>query len=242
MLELSAQTDPELMARVAGGDELALGAIYDRHASIVYGAVLRFLRDSQATEEIVQDTFLTAWRRSDSYLPEAGSLVGWLLRIARNRAIDRMRSRARRPSLIDLSALADDRGGDVLERIGGELVDGPSVDTEPGTVVARQWASSVVRTALSAMPDHERRTLELAYDEGLTQTEIAARLGWPLGTVKSRTRRGLAALRTALEGVPGLLDGVALAGSAGSGSARARGDAGAPRRPGERSGAGDGAP
>jgi RNA polymerase sigma-70 factor (ECF subfamily) len=220
MLDHPSLADSELMVRVAGGDELALGAIYDRHAALVYGTVLRFIRETQATEEIVQDTFLTVWRRSDSYLPEAGSLVGWLLRIARNRAIDRLRSAARRPAVVGLSAFDDDRDGQALERLSGGALGNRSMDSEPEALVTRQWARSVVRTALAAMPEHDRRVIELAYDEGLTQVEIAARLGWPLGTVKSRTRRALAALRTALEGVPGLVDGLATAGSGGPDGAR----------------------
>jgi RNA polymerase sigma-70 factor (ECF subfamily) len=211
MLDRASMADPELMARVAGGDELALGAIYDRHATLVYGTVLRFLRDRHASEEIVQDTFLIAWRRSDTYVPGAGSLAGWLLRIARNRAIDRLRSRARRPVLVDLSSFgAEHDGRGSTDRVAASAT-GLMADAEPETVVARRWAGSVVRTALSAMPQTERQTLELAYDEGLSQAEIAARLGWPLGTVKSRTRRALASLRTALEGIPGLVEGVSRA-------------------------------
>jgi RNA polymerase sigma-70 factor (ECF subfamily) len=205
MLDLSSLADPELMARVAAGDELALGAVYDRHATLIYGTVLRFLRDSYATEEIVQDTFLIAWRRSDRYAPDAGSLAGWLLRIARNRAIDRLRARARRPVAVQLSAYGDDDAGRELDARAAATPG--AADTEPEVVVARRWTGSVVRTALSEMPGPERRAIELAYDEGLSQAEIATRLGWPLGTVKSRTRRALAALRTALEGVPGLVDG-----------------------------------
>jgi RNA polymerase sigma-70 factor (ECF subfamily) len=206
MLDLSSLTDPELMVRVAAGDEPALGAVYDRHATLVYGTVLRFVRDRQATEEIVQDTFLVAWRRSESYAPEVGSLTGWLLRIARNRAIDWLRSRARRPALIDLSVFTGEAGDREIE---ARAASGPGTQrvVEPDAVVTRRWARSVVRTALTAMPEPERRAIELAYDEGLSQAEIADRLGWPLGTVKSRTRRALAGLRAALEGVPELVDG-----------------------------------
>jgi RNA polymerase sigma-70 factor (ECF subfamily) len=212
VLDLSSLADPELMARVAGGDELALGALYDRHATLVYGTVHRFLRDSHATEEIVQDTFLIAWRRSDTYTADAGSLTGWLLRIARNRAIDWLRSRVRRPATVDLSAVADDAGSRAVDARAA-FPSGPGLDAGPEAVVVRRWVGSVVRTALSAMPEPERRAIELAYHEGLSQAEIATRLGWPLGTVKSRTRRALAAMRTALEGVPGVLDELAPTGA-----------------------------
>ena len=208
MLDLSSLADPELMVRVAGGDELALGAIYDRHGAVIYGTVLRFLQDSHATEEIVQDTFLAAWRRSDSFAPEAGSLIGWLLRIARNRAIDRLRTVARRPTLVDFSTIREDSVGRDHDGPYPLLRTRHARTQEPEAVVYRRWAGSVVRSALAAIPDLERRALELAYDEGLSQSEIAVRLGWPLGTVKSRTRRALAAMRTVLEGVPDLVDGV----------------------------------
>jgi RNA polymerase sigma-70 factor (ECF subfamily) len=227
MLDLTALADPELMARVAGGDELALGAIYDRHATLVYGTVLRFVRDTHATEEIVQDTFLTAWRRSDRYRADAGSLAGWLLRIARNRAIDRLRAAARRPAVVALSADSVERGERELDRLASDRLGGRYPDGEPETLATRRWAGAVVRTALSAMPEPERRALELAYDEGLTQAEIATTLNWPLGTVKSRTRRALAGLRTALEGVPDLVDAAATPGGAGTPGGVASGGASA---------------
>jgi RNA polymerase sigma-70 factor (ECF subfamily) len=202
--------DAVLATRVAGGDQAAFAAVYDRHADVLYGSVARFLRDRQAAEEVVQDAFVAFWRQAGTYESSAGTLVGWLLRIARNKAIDRARSIARRPHLVD-PAGGDADVTDALERAmaTGSLVGGGSDrDAQPDQVVAREWSRAVVRTALTAMPQAERRPLELAYDEGLTQAEVAARLGWPLGTVKTRTRRGLAALRDVLEGVPDLTDDV----------------------------------
>jgi RNA polymerase sigma-70 factor, ECF subfamily len=199
--------DAALAALVADGDQAAFGAVYDRHADVLFGAVARFLRDRQAAEEIVQDAFVAFWRQASTYEPSAGTLVGWLLRIARNKAIDRTRAAARRPRLVD-PAGGDEDVTEALERAlsTGRLVGGGvDRDTAPDQVVTREWTRAVVRTALSAMPEAERRPLELAYDEGLTQTEVAERLGWPLGTVKTRTRRGLAALRGVLEGVPDLI-------------------------------------
>jgi RNA polymerase sigma-70 factor (ECF subfamily) len=199
--------DAALAALVANGDQAAFGAVYDRHADVLFGAVARFLRDRQAAEEIVQDAFVAFWRQAGTYEPAAGTLVGWLLRIARNKAIDRARAAARRPRLVDPAGGAEDVS-EALERamLTGRIVgSGADRDTAPDQVVTREWTRAVVRTALSAMPEVERRPLELAYDEGLTQTEVAERLGWPLGTVKTRTRRGLAALRGVLEGVPDLM-------------------------------------
>jgi RNA polymerase sigma-70 factor (ECF subfamily) len=202
----SASGDAELVAQIAAGDEAALAAVYDRHADIVYASVMRFLHDREAAEEVVQDVYLAAWRHAGQYMPTAGSLLGWLLGIARNKAIDRMRATARRPRLVVLGDPGEDREA-ALERamatgrpVGG-LGEG---DPGPEEAATRAWAKAVVRTAMSAIPAQERQAIRLAYDEGLTQAEIAARLGWPLGTVKTRTRRGLATLRAVLEGVPDL--------------------------------------
>ncbi len=207
-MDSSSLADAELMARIAAGDESALGAIYDRHGNVVYGSVLRFLGDRQAAEEVVQDAFLAIWREARRYEASTGSAAGWLLRIARNRAIDRLRAAARRPVLLDLVGLVPGPEADgVLDRAmatRGRAVG--TVDPGPEDLITQRWSQAVVRTALSAMPEMERRALELAYDEDLTQVEIGVRLGWPLGTVKSRTRRALATLRTVLEGVPGLVD------------------------------------
>ena len=206
----SSPADPELMARVSARDEAALASVYDRYMDTIYGSVVRFLGDRQLAEEVAQDTFLAAWRGAGGFDPAAGSLPGWLLRIARTRAIDRLRSAARRPSTLGMAGLDEDRGWPEggSSRTPGALR--ASADTpaspDPEEAATREWSRAVVRTALSAMPPDERRALELAYDEQLSQVEIAARLGWPLGTVKSRTRRALATLRTALEGVPGLGD------------------------------------
>jgi RNA polymerase sigma-70 factor (ECF subfamily) len=207
-MDHSSLADAELMARMAAGDETALGTLYDRHGDVVYGAVLRFLGDRQAAEEVVQDAFLAIWREARRYDAGTGSAAGWLLRIARNRAIDRLRAAARRPLVMDLAGLttgvATDGGTERAMASGGQPVG--TVEPGPEDLITRRWSQAVVRTALSAMPELERRALELAYDEDLTQVEIGMRLGWPLGTVKSRTRRALATLRTVLEGVPGLLD------------------------------------
>lgn len=196
--------DAVLVARIAAGDETAFAVAYDRHVDVVFGSVVRFLRDREVAEEVVQDAYLAVWRNAAQYAASSGSLLGWLLGIARNKAIDRMRATARRPRLVVLGGPDDDHR-EALDRVvaaGGQT--GIGVDPGPEEAATRAWTRAVVRTALSAMPEPERRALELAYDEGLTQVEIAQRLDWPLGTVKTRTRRALATLRTALEGVPEL--------------------------------------
>ena len=196
--------DAQLIRRVAAGDREAFAELYDRHARTVYGAVLRYLGDPGVTEDVVQETYLAIWQRPDGYDAEKGSFIGWLLAIARNRAIDRLRAAARRPLLVGHdSRSADDTETD-LERLmaQGRPVALAAAAHEPPDAAERGWVQAVVRTALDAMSEPERRVLKLAYDDGLTQSEIAAHLGWPQGTVKTRTRRGLLRLRAMLESVP----------------------------------------
>ena len=167
----------------------------------------RFLNDRETAAEVVQEAYLAVWRHADRYAQESGTLVGWILAIARNRAIDRLRAAARRPVIVRASPSADrtsDIDADSEDRIfaTGRPVITPSEDHDPEAAAARRWLMAIVRTALGGMPPHERHVLELAYDDGLTQAEIAAHLGWPLGTVKTRTRRAFSTLRALLEGVP----------------------------------------
>jgi RNA polymerase sigma-70 factor (ECF subfamily) len=193
-------TDGELARRIAAGDEAAFMAAYDAHARILYALVGRLLSDRGAAEEVVQETYLTLWQRAAQYRPESGSLLTWLMRIARNRAFDRLRAEARRPRLV---AVADAAAS-------GGAQPGPdpkvAVDDEPGPSLERRWTRSVVRTAIAGMPPDERQVLVLAYGHDLSQSQIAARLALPIGTVKSRTRRGMARLREMLGTVPDLVD------------------------------------
>ena len=196
-----ARTDADLARLIAGGDETAFMAAYDAHASLLYGAITRLLSDREAAAEVVQETFMTLWQRAAQYRPEAGSMRTWLMRIARNRALDRLRAEARRPRLVPVPEAVDAEGGPMP---GAEApVD---VDDEPGPSLERRWTQAVVRTAVSGMPADERRVLVLAYGEGLSQSQIAARLELPVGTVKSRTRRAMARLRETLAGVHDLVD------------------------------------
>jgi RNA polymerase sigma-70 factor (ECF subfamily) len=194
-------SDTALASMIADGDQEAFAAVYDRHSGMVYGATMRYVRDQAIAEEVVQDVFVGLWQRASLYDPDAGSLIGWLLRIARNRSIDRMRAAAARPRA---AVVAPGEAGD-----SGWAFEVATADTDapgPDEMAIRGWTRAVVRTALSVLAPMERRALELAYDEGLTQTEIAVRTGWPIGTVKTRTRRALANLRTALESVPEFVD------------------------------------
>ena len=186
--------DGALVRRIAAGDEGAFELAYDRHGSLVFGSLVRFLGDREAAAEVAQDAFLALWRRASGFDPRAGSLPGWLLSIARNRAIDRLRGEARRPAP-GPAPLLDDLHDDDPWR-------------DPAGVADRRWADSIVRTFVSELPDHERRVMVLAYSDGLSQTDISERLDMPIGTVKSRTRRALARLRTRLTAVPGLVESI----------------------------------
>jgi RNA polymerase sigma-70 factor, ECF subfamily len=197
--------DAELVGRIAAGDEGALMEAYDQHAEALFGATVRFLGDREAAAEIVQEAFTACWRSAATFDASVGGLRTWLLRIAKNRAIDRLRSEARRPGLIQLPvADGDEALLDPLDRLAQRRRSGAD-ESDPAVVMERTWSGAVVRTALSDLPSHEREVVFLAYRDGLSQHEIATELGLPLGTVKSRTRRALAHLRQALVQVPDLM-------------------------------------
>jgi RNA polymerase sigma-70 factor, ECF subfamily len=174
--------DEELIARVCWREEPALGEIYDRYNRLVYSVALRIVGDREVAEEVVQDVFQAVWLSAGSFQP-AGSFSAWLIGIARHRAIDatrsrRYRARAREDTLDDA-------------RVGTE---GASESTAEALVLR-----AVVRGALAQLPVGQRQAIELAYYGGLTHVEIAARLGEPVGTIKSRMRIGLTKLRDLLK-------------------------------------------
>ena len=180
--------DAARLADVAAGDAGALGVLYDRHIRAVYSIALRVLRDESEAEDVVQDVFAQVWRQSSRYDRTRGTVAAWLMTIARTRAIDRLRTRRARP---DSSAAALDMSTEPVA---------PSID--PAVVIDAERDAQRVRLALDQLPLVQRLALELAYFEGLTQSEIAERLEEPLGTVKTRIRLGLLKLRDALLGSP----------------------------------------
>jgi RNA polymerase sigma-70 factor (ECF subfamily) len=197
------------VGRIAAGDEAAFVIAYDRHSSYLFGSLVRFLGDREAASEVVQDAFMALWRRASQFDASAGSLLTWLLSIARHRAIDRLRAEGRRPmrDAASLDAMSGDGDGSVgssRAAVPGELVAGAS--TDPGTVTSRRWVQSVVRTGISELPPNERDVIVMGYALDLSQAQIAERLDWPIGTVKSRTRRALAQLRSNLAGVTDIDD------------------------------------
>jgi RNA polymerase sigma-70 factor (ECF subfamily) len=189
---------------VAAGSQAALGDLYDRYVDAVFAAASRLTSDRQMAEEVVQETFLALWNRAELFDPSVGSLAAWLHTIARNRTVDRLRAAGRRPNLIPLSSAAGDVEGDqvALDRLvgAGTVIGGASVGRGPEGELAATELREVLRDALAQLPDAERTAIVLAYREDLTQSEIADKLGWPLGTVKTRTRRALLRLREALAG------------------------------------------
>ena len=169
----------ELVSRVARGDEAAFLDLYDRYASRVHGLMLRILGDEMLAEEATQDTFLKLWSRAHRYLADRAPLSVWLLTIARRTALDRLRLEGRRPTL--------------------STPDHPetswaAIATEESVAPDARWRS--VLFAVRALPNEQRQVLELAYYQGMSQSEIAEVLGWPLGTVKSRLRLAMQRLRT----------------------------------------------
>src|SRR4029079_7224057 len=196
--------DAGVVLEMAGGSEAALEALYDRHATAIFAAVYRMTSDRGTAEEVVQETFLTLWNRAETFDPMSGSLASWLHAIARNRAIDRLRAIGRPPAMVGLGALRapDEDTNQALERLAarGTVVAGSAPTDDPETAIAAAATRDAPRDAVAPMRDDERRVILLAYQEDLSQTEIAERLGWPLGTVKTRTRRALLRLRTVLGG------------------------------------------
>jgi RNA polymerase sigma-70 factor (ECF subfamily) len=175
------RAEAELIHAVARGDEQALASLYDRYGPVLYGLLLRMLRDRGEAEDVLQELFLQVWQRAASFDATRGRVFTWLVTLTRSRAIDRLRSTRARARAAHASAEGSQ------EPSADALVD-----------AARAEEGEAVRGALLSIPEEQRRALLLAYFEGLTQTEIAARLGQPLGTVKTRMRSGMSKLRELL--------------------------------------------
>jgi RNA polymerase sigma-70 factor (ECF subfamily) len=184
---VTAEIDLHLVGEVAAGSSDALGRLYDRHAPAVFALARRILTRPEDAEEVVQDVFSQVWRDAARYRAERASVAGWVVMLTRTRAIDRLRSRRARPD--------QDRGVDIAPI--PHLVP-PSSAPDPEQVALSSEDARQVRQALTGLPDQQRALVELACYEGLTHSEIAARTGTPLGTVKTRLRAAMATLREAL--------------------------------------------
>lgn len=170
----------DLIRKIAAGDQEAFARFYDRYASLVYGLVLRIVRERSAADDVLQRVFYEAWESAGSYAPERGTPEAWILIRTRSRAIDWVR--ARRRSSVELSTARD------------ELTTAARVAPDPDPS-ERAAARALLAGALDGLPESQQEIIELAYWEGLTQAEIADRLSQPLGTVKTRMRDGLEQLR-----------------------------------------------
>jgi RNA polymerase sigma-70 factor (ECF subfamily) len=178
-VQADAVTDGELLQRVAGGDQGAFELLYRRFSRPVYGFALRRLGDRGRAEDAVQETFASVWRSARSYKPERGPGAPWLYAVARNAIVDRARARTETTA---------------------ELPETPSGDPDPSDQAESSFVAWRVHRALEELPENERTVLELAYWSGLSQSEVAEFLNIPLGTVKTRTRSGLARLADLLDG------------------------------------------
>ncbi len=175
--------DTVLVRAVAAGDSAAFRQLYERHNGLLFSLALKILGDRNDAEDVLQDAFLQVWRIAGSFDDRLGKPLGWLIMLTRSRAIDRLRSRQARARAAD--AVAE------------EPVEDAAL---PGQEASVAESRSLIRQAIHTLPSEQRVLIELAYFGGLTQTEIAAQLGEPLGTVKTRMRTGMLRLREQLGG------------------------------------------
>ena len=184
ILAVVAKGDGELMIRLQRRDPQALAELYDRYGQMVFRLILRMVRDNGAAEDLVQETFLRVWNRVGGFDSDRGAVGPWLLAVARNRAIDYLRSKGHRTeSTIDLNE-----------------TEHPALFADLPTDVFHFDLVRQVKRALEQLDSQAREAIELAYFEGMSQSEIAARMGQPLGTVKTWMRRALQQMRKALGG------------------------------------------
>lgn len=176
------RTDAEIVEIIARGDLSAVGELYDRYATVLFPMLVRIVRDRAEAEDVLHDAFVLVGERASQYVATRGSVASWLVTMVRNLAIDRTRRRDRRAALAK---------ADAIERPAHEEAAGE------GTIDAGNEAT-YVRAALARLPDAQRATLEKAFYDGLSYPEIADAEGVPLGTVKSRAARAIAALREVL--------------------------------------------
>ena len=178
--------DAELVARLAAGDEAALGPLYDRYGKLVYSLALRVVRDPAAAEEVTQEVFVRLWRNAASFEPARGRAHAWLMRITHNLALNEVRRRQSRPVAAENY---DWESAAVVDQ---------ATERDPAQAAWLRERAEAVRSAVAQLPAAQRQAIELAFFGGLSQAEVAAAVGDPLGTVKSRIRVGMQRLRELL--------------------------------------------
>jgi RNA polymerase sigma-70 factor (ECF subfamily) len=181
--EPAQEGDVLLLKAIAARDEAALAQLYDRYDRILFGLLMRILNNREEAEDVLQETFLQIWRKAADFDESRGRPFTWLVTLARSRAIDRLRTLASRERVAEAGAR------EVSEEV-----------SDAATDALKSEQRGLVSDALAKLPDEQKRPIMLAYFDGLTQTEIATRLGAPLGTVKTRMRTGMIRLRELLAG------------------------------------------
>jgi RNA polymerase sigma-70 factor (ECF subfamily) len=182
-------SDQAVIHGLAAGDEQALAALYDSYGGLAYSLALAMVRDATDAEEVVADAFGQMWRSASTFDVSRGNVAAWVTTIVRTRALDLLRARRRRSRMLDQAAAATDDAGS------------PGLSSAPPPAdrgVEQSEAAVLVRRSLAELPAAQRVVLELAYFSGLSQSEIAAQLSEPLGTIKTRMRAGMEKLRAAL--------------------------------------------
>ncbi len=177
------RADLEAMSRLQRGDVAAVSVLYEAHGRIAFGLALKIVRDPAEAEDVVQDAFVAVVKRADQYHPTRGSVAAWLITAVRNLALDRSRRRTRRHQIVEAGLRHEES----------------AAPADPEVSFRELQDQARLRDALSALPAAQRETLEIAFFEGLSYPEIAAREGVPLGTVKSRAARALHALKDLLD-------------------------------------------
>ncbi len=179
--------EADLIKRITERDEKALGKLYDRYAKLLYGFIFTIVKKQTEAEDVLQELFVQIWDKASSFDMARGNVYTWLVTLARNRAIDRIRSKQYRAQ------------GQHDYDFGVELIENPGGSSPLDAVVTSERAD-VVRNALETLPAEQREVIQIAYFGGYTQTEIAAQLNVPLGTIKTRMRQGMKKLQAQLMG------------------------------------------
>jgi RNA polymerase sigma-70 factor (ECF subfamily) len=180
-----ATADVALLTRIAGRDAAALGELYDRHSRLLFSLIVRVLRDRGESEDALQEVFVRVWDHADSYSPTLGAPSAWLVRIARNRAIDRLRTRQVRANV----AASTDEAPAAAD---------PTPAGNPEQLARTAEHRRAIVAAMDELPLEQRTLIDAAYFDGFTQSELAERFNLPLGTVKTRIRTAMQALRKTL--------------------------------------------